>query len=200
MATKVQTTDRTGFTLIELLTVIAIVTLLATIAGIAVCRALEQTRVTLCKNNLHCLGDGLWMYAGDNLSCLPVDPAIDNPHTVLINATQKYISSSKSYYCPSLNQGDSSFTNSNFLAGRIGYFYYSCDHATSNKDVSTFLRWNVTWPRKLTTTMDKDTWVLSDQWFSALPTSHWCYNKGVAYLVLDSSVRFVEDSPRQSFE
>ncbi len=47
--------------------------------------------------------------------------------------------------------------------------------------------------------MDPKTWVMSDIWVSSLPTSHPGFKKGVNYLMLDGSVGFVGESPRQQF-
>jgi hypothetical protein len=85
-------------------------------------------------------------------------------------------------------------------AGRISYFYYSCEKATANPQVSTFLRWNVKWPRRVHNTMPSATWVASDWWFSGEPTAHRSSKKGVNYLTLGGEVQSVEESPRQAFK
>jgi prepilin-type processing-associated H-X9-DG protein len=40
---------------------------------------------------------------------------------------------------------------------------------------------------------------MSDVWVSVVPTAHAGYRKGVNYLMLDGSVDFVSQSPRQAF-
>lgn len=179
---------------------IAIISILVMLVVPSIARTKDLARLTLCQNTLRSLGTGLLTYAEDNGGRLPVDNMLDNPHLKLIAALKGYVTDPRTYYCPALNQGDSCFSADNLQAGRIGYFYYSCEQATSNSDVSTFLRWEVAWPRRLCVGLDGDYWLAGDQWFSAQPTSHRYYNKGVNYVLLGGSVRFVEASPRQQFK
>ena len=86
-----------------------------------------------------------------------------------------------------------------FRADTIGYYYYGAATPGSNHDINKFLRSGISWPRKLNKSMDRNVWVMSDIWVSAVPTAHAGYRKGVNYLMLDGSVSFIGESPRQAF-
>ncbi|MGH7939681.1 MAG: prepilin-type N-terminal cleavage/methylation domain-containing protein [Limisphaerales bacterium] len=62
---------RRAFTLIELLVVIAIIAILAAILLPVLASAQRRALRVQCLNNMHQLGDGIQMYAGDNQDYFP---------------------------------------------------------------------------------------------------------------------------------
>jgi prepilin-type N-terminal cleavage/methylation domain-containing protein len=199
MAASLTKRDRGAFTLLELLTVVSVIGLLVAILLPSLGRAKEQARMVVCRTNLRNLGVALAAYTNVNGPALPMTTKLDNPLTELIAPLEKYVGEPGNYYCPSMQQPDLLFTPENLQAGRIDYFYFSCRQATPDGRTSTFLRWEVPWPRAVTTSWPVETWVVSDQWYSAVPTAHWIYSKGVNYLRLDGSVQMIEQGPRQAF-
>lgn len=181
---------------------ITIIALLLSLLVPALGRARDQTRLTLCRSHLRNVGIGALLYADANNSYLPVDRKLDNPHTELIAALneEQYVVDPENYYCPSMTEPELEYSEENLAAGLISYFYFGCREATSNYRISTFLRWETAWPRLLRDTMDPQTWVMSDAWFSGKPTAHRFYKKGVNYLVLGGSVHMIERSPRREFK
>ena len=192
---------RSAFTLIHLLVLIAIVALLIALLVPEIERLREQSNMALCKDNLRKIGSAISQYTHISGGDLPVSPTVENPHTELLSslAAAKLTTDPKIYYCPSQRNPSLTFSNQNFSSGIIGYYYYSALDASTDPSLSKFLRGGVTWPRKLNAAMNPKSWVMSDIWVSALPTAHKGYKKGVNYLMLDGSVSFVGDSPRQQF-
>jgi len=188
-----------AMTLLELLVVIAILAVLAALVVPAGSRAVDVAERLRCRNNLRNLGLVLRSRAKDHGGALPVSGVLDGPHPALVEALVPYGTDPRLYYCPSEAKPDRILTDENVGAGRIGYFYYCCERASPNRFLSTFLRWNVRWPRRLTYTMDSRTWVASDAWFSGEPTAHGRSAKGVNYLTLGGDVQFIERRPRQAF-
>jgi prepilin-type N-terminal cleavage/methylation domain-containing protein len=89
-----------GFTLIELLVVIAIIAILAAILLPVLATAKEKALRTMCRNNLHELGVGMIIYAGDNREfVIPAKPSDNdnndpgNPPFVQYAISTRYSSS-----------------------------------------------------------------------------------------------------------
>lgn len=189
-----------GLTFLELLIACAVLALLASLLVSAESRALEEARQVECRANLRHLGVGVLNYAKDHDGLLPVSDVVDGPHPALVAALATYVDDPRVFYCPSETAEDRLYSPEAAEAGRIGYFYYACERPTPNRFVSTFLRWNVAWPRRLRTGGAARAWVASDAWFSGLPTAHRFEKKGVNYLTLSGDVRTVTESPREAFE
>ena len=190
-----------AFTLVELLVVLAVISVLVSIMVPALKRARDQTKLTRCQSRLRNLGIGVLAYAAENRSWLPVEAQLDNPHRELMDCLHKrgHVPDLRTYYCPSQRRSDLVHSEKNVEEGNIGYFYYSCEQATRNRLVSTFLRWNVDWPRRMRDTMDPDMWVFSDSFFSGEPTAHDYYRKGVNYVTIGGWVRLLKHQPRRYF-
>ncbi len=198
---------RFGVTLVEVLVTTAIIGLLASVLLPAISRASDKSRLLVCRVHLRNVTIATLVYADDNNDFLPIDGILgpsyqgfDNPHTALIQALQGYVGDRYNYFCPSSTDPKLCFSQQNLQADVIGYFYYSCQSPSTNRDVHTYLRWTISWPRYLRTTMDSGTWVISDSWFRGRPTSHRGYRKGVNYAVLDGSVKMLYKSPRKAFK
>jgi prepilin-type processing-associated H-X9-DG protein len=193
--------SRRGFTYVHLLVLIAIIVLAIALLIPSIERLREQASLALCKDNLRKIGGALILYTHANGGDFPVSPTVENPHVELLDCLSagRFIGDPKSYYCPSEHRPSLSFSDQNFRSGTIGYYYYSALSASADPALSKFLRGGVSWPRKLNVSMDPKTWVMSDIWVSSLPTAHSGYKKGVNYLMLDGSVGFVGESPRQQF-
>jgi prepilin-type N-terminal cleavage/methylation domain-containing protein len=191
---------RPAFTLTELLVCAAVIALLVSMMVPYFGRAREKVRLTICRSHLRNVGVGLTAYVARNNSHLPVAEQLDNPHGELLGALLgTYVGEAESFYCPSETKEDLRFCRENLDANRIGYFYFCCRRPTRNRGVSTFLRWDVEYPRLLDTRMPPETWVISDAWFGGEPTAHRWYPKGVNYLTLGGDVRMIEHRPRAAF-
>jgi len=196
------TSNRRAFSLVELLVVMALITLVISVAVPAVGRARDQANVVACRANLRSLALACLAYAGDNDSLLPTEPTLDNPHTGLICLLGKggCAEPMDIYYCPSERRPELRRSRENFEAGNIGYFYYSFTERPTSRYLSNFLRKTIQWPRVLETTMPGETWVASDSWFSNAPTAHRYYKKGVNYVTLGGAAGMVVESPREQFK
>ncbi len=191
-----------AFSLVELLVTIGIISFLLSIIVPALGRARDQSNLIICRSRLRNLVMGCLMYSGEHDSRLPLDKKMDNPHLDLINmlSSGDYINSMECYYCPSAADDDSCLSRQNFEAGNISYFYFSFTDRPANRYLSNFFLKSMPWPRILRDTMSPNSWVLSDSWFSNMPTAHCWYKKGVNYTTLDCSVQMVKESPREVFK
>ena len=160
----------------------------------------EKANLALCKANLRMIGSALQLYSQENSGKLPVSLTLENPHPELIEAlTPHYLQDIRAFYCPSLQSPEARYTPDSLRAGDIGYFYYSARQPSNDASLSKFLLSGVEWPRELSQSSDPRSWVASDIWKSGEPTAHAGFRKGVNYLILDGSVGFVSESPRQAF-
>lgn len=185
--------------MVELLVVIAIIVLVASLVLPALGRARDQANVVVCQANLRSLALACLAYADENDSVLPTCATVNNPHADLIDMLGGYVDVRETYYCPSETRPELSWSEQNFEAGNIGYFYYSFTERPTDRHLSNFLRKTVRWPRILRTTMPANTWVASDSWFSNAPTAHPYYKKGVNYITLSATAGMVKESPRGEF-
>jgi type II secretory pathway pseudopilin PulG len=188
-------------TLVELLVAATVIGMLMGIVLPVVSRARNRADLVTCRIHLRNLGVAMHLYANDHDSRLPVDETLDNPHTGLIGTlgADHYVVGARNYYCPGERRSELSFSQANFEAGNIGYFYFSCERASTDRRVSTFLRWDTRWPRRLTTDMSPQVWVFSDTWYSGEPTSHYSYKRGINFVTLGGSVTMVQRRPRREF-
>ena len=193
---------RAGFTLVELLVVVAIIAVLAGIALTGLARAREEARAAVCKNNLRQLALSASIYAQSWNGWFPVADRMHNPQGRLLEALAPYASQRGVFYCPSAAAADvvPAETEENWRAARIGYFYFSAEGPPTDTRLSRFLREGVTWPRLLRNNMDGATWLWSDYWLSGMPTAHMYTRRGVQFVTIDTSVHFVPEEPRGSFQ
>jgi type II secretory pathway pseudopilin PulG len=192
---------RAGFSLAQLLIVIALIALAIAFLIPIIERTRTQSSFVLCQDRLRQVGNGLIQYAHQDHGHIPVSDTIDGPQHDLIQslAASQCLGDPKNYYCPAQQLASLSFSDDNFKSGVIGYYYYSALNPSINPQISKFIRTEVSWPRKLDMSMDPMTWVMSDIWVSGVETAHGGYRKGVNYLMLNGSVGFIAESPRQAF-
>jgi type II secretory pathway pseudopilin PulG len=191
--------EASAFSLVELLVVIAIIVLVVSLVLPALGRARDQANVVVCRANLRSIVLASLAYASEHDSVLPTGATLNNPHADLIGMLGSYVDSRETYYCPSEARPELRWSEQNFEAGNISYFYYSFTERPTDRHLSNFLRKTVRWPRILKTTMPANTWVASDSWFSNAPTAHQYYKKGVNYVTLGATAEMVKESPRGEF-
>jgi prepilin-type processing-associated H-X9-DG protein len=164
-------------------------------------RARVRARLVRCADQLREIGTFLAEYEHASSGRLPVSATVDGAHGDVLQSLRSagIAPNAHLWFCPATSDPTLQFSEANFRAGRLGYYWYAARGISDNPALSKFLRTGVTWPRELDTSMDRRTWVVSDVWVSALPTAHAGYRKGVNYLMLDGSVGFVGESPRQAF-
>lgn len=160
----------------------------------------EDVALIQCRENLRRIGEGMRVYLRDSGGKLPLSETVENPHPELVGAfVSKYVADMSDFYCPAATKPSATMSAEDFKKGEIGYFYYNAVAASGDESLSRFLRTGVEWPRELDGKSDPKSWVMSDMWFSGDPTAHAGYKKGVNFLMLDGSVGFVAESPRQAF-
>jgi len=100
---------RRAFTLIELLVVIAIIAILASLLLPVLAGAKQRSWTTSCNSNLHQIGLGMRMYAGDNNELYPESGGDIHWNTIDTNGSGKpswlqqiffYVGSTNVYNCP----------------------------------------------------------------------------------------------------
>lgn len=190
-----------AFSLLELLIVIATIALLVSILAPSLSGVGDAARLAICKTRLHNIGRGLAQYTSEGNIHLPVSSHVNSTHETLLDSLyeSRCVADRENFYCPGETDPQRVYSPENAAAGRIAYFYYSCRWATSDVTITGFLRYDVSWPRELTSEMPPDTWVLSDRWFRGRKTTHPSLPKGVNYLTLNGDVGMVESSPSGAF-
>lgn len=139
---------RINFTLLELLIVIAVIAILVGLILPALHKAKERGRNAACQSNLKQIGNGLFLYAGDNDDFIPhiyVLNSSSTPVNTWSYLLRGYIKTIRVYLCPSdsetlllyagktlFSQLDSNGWNSGGLNGRnSGQFSYGMNSKTN---------------------------------------------------------------------
>jgi len=191
---------RRAFTLVEVLIVIAIIGLLAAIMLLLGGQVREEANLVRCRSNLRGIGVAASVWAQDHDGAFPLSDVLDGPHPRLVAALAEHIGDPQLYYCSGETDPQRQYTPANVAAGRIGYFYFACEQAPTNRMLSTFLRWNVEWPRMLRAGVDDSKWLISDVWFSGVPTAHDLGKKATNYVTVSGEAFLVVEGPRRAFE
>ncbi|HEX2951252.1 MAG TPA: DUF1559 domain-containing protein [Armatimonadota bacterium] len=163
-----------GFTLIELLVVIAIIAILAAILFPVFAKVREKARQTQCLNNLKQIALGISMYSQENDEKLPVAYTDTNTNSTWDDGTdtvnwrtaiEPYVSSAKTYICPSVDRQQ----QKNGVSYGYGFWI-------SGKALGEILS-----PQALPMLADADTAILSGTAIAAMrhnKTANWAYVDG----------------------
>lgn len=208
--------DGAGFTLVELLVCISIIALLIGLLLPSISHSKELARRVTCANNLHGLGAGLNMYAGEHDGKYPVEDTCGNPQCVLTQTLySSYVSSRDVFYCPNADKiepyaqsseyggpgGDSVInTNENWERHYITYKYFSITRRETRMPLPLQLS---EYPHLLTTNSPAVRWLMSDWVRKDVPVfPHWAqggYGGGRNVLFADTSVQFVHHRTTNAF-
>jgi prepilin-type N-terminal cleavage/methylation domain-containing protein/prepilin-type processing-associated H-X9-DG protein len=213
--------NRRAFTLIELLVVIAIIAILAAMLFPVFARAREQARRASCWSNLRQLGVALHMYAQDYDEAFPIgtDPVqwktYGNPKLAFVQATYPYVKNRAVYYCASCDvlaaqnalsstlavqawAAKLRFTDENWNAGNICYYYYS--FLVSNIPPGPG---GVFTARTLTECCDTpaEVWLMSDPFMNGARWFPHAYDhaRGINVLMVDGHTKPLIGRPRDLF-
>jgi len=121
---------RGGFSLVELLLVIALISMLLTIAVPSLTRAKEMARRSVCTHNLRRLALGMESYAAKYDSCLPPDRV---PYTRDGKVYKNKYGRQKPHWQWFLEEGDSAvITRANYPDGAVGEAEFQAATTMSN--------------------------------------------------------------------
>jgi hypothetical protein len=164
-------------------------------------KARQANTLTRCQENLRQLGAALRAY-GEDWKALPVSAQLSGPQPELVGALGRgYVADPRVFFCPADAPPSPvpDAKDAQWRSSTIGYFYFSAEAVGPDARLSKFLQVEEMWPRRLAPTMPADTWVMSDIWYSGVPTTHAEYKKGVNFLMLDGRVDFVSEGIRTVF-
>ena len=114
------TRSQRGFTLIEIIVVIAIISLLATLAFPATSRIVQAGKAAACISNLHSLGVALQAYLGEHNQIMPplmkaARQSTSDDVPVIDNTLNAYASDPRVFACPADNKGIAAGTGTSYF-------------------------------------------------------------------------------------